>query len=167
MSEGAICVICYEDARPLCEDLQSISACGHVFHELCLQQWIEYCPAGRKPTCPLCKKSCTSRDVHRLYFQSAVNDSTQPPSENLQAPVADPNQVDNAPALRKLECQLAAAKTTLQNRNEQLKELDSQVVANLRRAESAEAANVVVKELLVHCKKKSRQGSGGVKMLLE
>lgn len=31
---GAICAICYEDARPVCEDLQSISACGHVFHEL-------------------------------------------------------------------------------------------------------------------------------------
>ena len=29
-----ICSICYEDLHPVAEDLQSISICGHVFHEL-------------------------------------------------------------------------------------------------------------------------------------
>jgi len=29
-----ICSICYEDLKPTIEDLQSISICGHVFHEL-------------------------------------------------------------------------------------------------------------------------------------
>ena len=29
-----ICSICYEDLKPLVEDLQAISICGHVFHEL-------------------------------------------------------------------------------------------------------------------------------------
>ena len=29
-----ICTICYEDLKPIVEDLQSISVCGHVFHEL-------------------------------------------------------------------------------------------------------------------------------------
>ncbi|KAI8021977.1 Exocyst complex component SEC3A [Camellia lanceoleosa] len=29
-----ICSICYEDLKPIVEDLQSISICGHVFHEL-------------------------------------------------------------------------------------------------------------------------------------
>ena len=31
-----ICSICYEDLKPLVEDLQAISLCGHVFHELWL-----------------------------------------------------------------------------------------------------------------------------------
>uniref|UniRef100_B9GQD3 Uncharacterized protein n=1 Tax=Populus trichocarpa TaxID=3694 RepID=B9GQD3_POPTR len=29
--------ICYEDLKPIIEDLQSISICGHVYHEICLQ----------------------------------------------------------------------------------------------------------------------------------
>lgn len=30
----SICSICYEDLNPILEDLQAISICGHVFHEL-------------------------------------------------------------------------------------------------------------------------------------
>ncbi|CAM6098813.1 unnamed protein product [Calypogeia fissa] len=70
MTGGCICAICYEDVDPAGELLQSIAVCGHVFHELCLQQWIEFCPNGRTPTCPLCKQNCGVEDVHRLYFQS-------------------------------------------------------------------------------------------------
>ncbi|WJX86923.1 hypothetical protein P8452_69170 [Trifolium repens] len=51
---GTICSICYEGLNPITEDLQSVSICGHVFHELCLQQWFEYC-ASKKHTCPVCK----------------------------------------------------------------------------------------------------------------
>jgi hypothetical protein len=29
-----ICSICYEDLKPIVEDIQAISICGHVFHEL-------------------------------------------------------------------------------------------------------------------------------------
>lgn len=29
-----ICSICYEDLKPIVEDLQVITICGHVFHEL-------------------------------------------------------------------------------------------------------------------------------------
>ena len=35
-ASSAICSICYEDLKPVAENLQSISACGHVFHELWL-----------------------------------------------------------------------------------------------------------------------------------
>ena len=31
---GIICSICYEPLNPINEDLQSVSICGHVFHEL-------------------------------------------------------------------------------------------------------------------------------------
>ncbi|VFQ76418.1 unnamed protein product [Cuscuta campestris] len=64
-----ICSICFEDLKPIVEDLQSIAVCGHVFHELCLQQWFEYCTKG-KNTCPVCKQACKAKDANRLYFQS-------------------------------------------------------------------------------------------------
>ncbi|KFK30709.1 hypothetical protein AALP_AA6G017500 [Arabis alpina] len=70
---NAICSICYEDLKPVAENLQSISACGHVFHELCLQQWFEYCPATNKRNCPICKQKCSLKDPFRLYFQSSEN----------------------------------------------------------------------------------------------
>lgn len=65
-----ICSICYEDLKPIVEDLQAISICGHVFHELCLQQWFEYCTNSKKQTCPVCKQGCSKKNVGRLYFQS-------------------------------------------------------------------------------------------------
>ncbi|XP_010422787.1 PREDICTED: E3 ubiquitin-protein ligase TRAIP-like [Camelina sativa] len=68
---NAICSICYEDLKPVVENLQSISACGHVFHELCLQQWFEYCPNTNKRNCPICKQKCSLKDPCRLYFQSS------------------------------------------------------------------------------------------------
>ena len=39
--------------KPIIEDLQSISVCGHVFHEFCLQQWVEYCACKKKNNCPV------------------------------------------------------------------------------------------------------------------
>ncbi|KAE8721460.1 pentatricopeptide repeat-containing protein [Hibiscus syriacus] len=72
-----ICSICYEDLKPIVEDLQSISICGHVFHELCLQQWFEYCSSStKKYNCPVCKQTCIRHNATRLYFQS-VGDQTQ------------------------------------------------------------------------------------------
>ncbi|CAM6012362.1 unnamed protein product [Sphagnum balticum] len=121
---GAICAICYEDARPTCEDLQSISVCGHVFHEICLQQWMEYCPRGRKPTCPICKQGCSSKDVHRLFFQSVSADPTQQPQSPLQTSKNDP---DLSPAVQKLEGQLAVTKAALLAHQERLKDINSQV----------------------------------------
>ncbi|KAK4266904.1 hypothetical protein QN277_023764 [Acacia crassicarpa] len=77
---GTICSICYEVLQPIVEDLQSINICGHVFHELCLQQWFEYCSTAKKCTCPVCKQSCKASDVARLYFQSVgdVHDAVLP-----------------------------------------------------------------------------------------
>ncbi|KAJ7962461.1 E3 ubiquitin-protein ligase TRAIP-like [Quillaja saponaria] len=72
-----ICSICYEDLKPIVEDLQSISICGHVFHELCLQQWFEYCSSTKKYSCPVCKQGCKASNVGRLYFQS-VGDVSEP-----------------------------------------------------------------------------------------
>ncbi|CAL5428374.1 unnamed protein product [Camellia sinensis] len=68
-----ICSICYEDLNPIIEDLQSISICGHVFHELCLQQCIEYCSNVKKKRCPVCKQAFSEANVSWLYFQSVGN----------------------------------------------------------------------------------------------
>ncbi len=57
---------------------------GYGFCVRSLQQWMEYCPRGRKPTCPICKQGCSSRDVHRLFFQSVSADPTQQPQSPLQ-----------------------------------------------------------------------------------
>ncbi|KAG4938121.1 hypothetical protein HKD37_16G044608 [Glycine soja] len=77
---GIICSICYEPLNPINEDLQSVSICGHVFHELCLQQWFEYSSKGKKHTCPICKQGCRASDACRLYFQSVgdANNSVKP-----------------------------------------------------------------------------------------
>ncbi|XP_030457207.1 uncharacterized protein LOC115678050 [Syzygium oleosum] len=76
-----ICSICFEDLKPIVEDLQAIPICGHVFHELCLQQWFEYCPSTRKRSCPICKQACQANKVCRLYFQSVgdASDAAAPP----------------------------------------------------------------------------------------
>ncbi|KAM1182292.1 hypothetical protein ACFX15_000689 [Malus domestica] len=76
-----ICSICYEDLKPISEDLQSISICGHVFHKICLQQWFEYSARTKKYTCPVCKQNCKQKDAGRLYFQSVGDaaDATQRP----------------------------------------------------------------------------------------
>ncbi|CAL5410966.1 unnamed protein product [Camellia sinensis] len=68
-----ICSICYEDLNPIIKDLQSISICGHVFHELCLQQCIEYCSNAKKKRCPVCRQAFSEANVSRLYFQSVGN----------------------------------------------------------------------------------------------
>ncbi|CAL5414779.1 unnamed protein product [Camellia sinensis] len=68
-----ICSIYYEDLNPIIEDLQSISICGHVFYELCLQQCIEYCSNVKKKRCPVCKQAFLKANVSRLYFQSVGN----------------------------------------------------------------------------------------------
>ncbi|CAB4300492.1 unnamed protein product [Prunus armeniaca] len=74
-----ICSLCYKDFDPIVEDLQVISICGHVFHELCLQEWFGYYASKKKYSCPVCKQSCKPNDVARLYFQWGDSGLTQRP----------------------------------------------------------------------------------------
>ncbi|XP_021807968.1 uncharacterized protein LOC110751769 isoform X2 [Prunus avium] len=74
-----ICSLCYKDFDPIVEDLQVISICGHVFHELCLQEWFGYYASKKKHSCPVCKQSCKPNDVARLYFQWGDSSLTQRP----------------------------------------------------------------------------------------
>ncbi|XP_073148062.1 uncharacterized protein [Henckelia pumila] len=122
-----ICSICYEDLKPIAEDLQSISVCGHVFHELCLQQWFEYCPKGKKRNCPVCKQTCTNANVWRLYFQSIgdTNDSSlsQKPLDHEENPKELRNKVT------RLEGKVVALESTLEQQQKDSREVKNQLFA--------------------------------------
>ncbi|GMN45067.1 hypothetical protein TIFTF001_014258 [Ficus carica] len=122
-----ICSICYEDLKPIVEDLQAISICGHVFHELCLQQWFEYCSSTRKCSCPVCKQGCKAKDAARLYFQS-IGDSADP---NLtQRPVAGRDEEDPEALrreVRRLEAKVLGNDSALERQGKDLKELSDEL----------------------------------------
>lgn len=118
-----ICSICYEDLKPVVEDLQSISLCGHVFHELCLQQWFEYCTNGKKKNCPVCKQTCTEKNTNRLFFQSVgdPNDpslSQQPHDNEGRTPCELQNEV------KRLEGKVLKLASTLEQQQKDLKEVN-------------------------------------------
>uniref|UniRef100_A0A0E0LR89 RING-type domain-containing protein n=1 Tax=Oryza punctata TaxID=4537 RepID=A0A0E0LR89_ORYPU len=80
-----VCTICYDDLRPLSDQhLHCLPACGHVFHALCLEQWLEYCPGGKKKlACPICKQPCgAAHPPTRLFFQSTGACPTQATSSS-------------------------------------------------------------------------------------
>ncbi|XP_059634266.1 uncharacterized protein LOC132276712 [Cornus florida] len=120
-----ICSICYEDLKPIVEDLQSISICGHVFHELCIQQWFEYCSNGKKKSCPVCKQTCSEVNVGRLYFQSIgnANDpiSTQKPLDCGENPEELRREV------KKLEATVKGLSSGLESQLKDIKELNEEL----------------------------------------
>ncbi|KAL2490322.1 RING/U-box superfamily protein [Abeliophyllum distichum] len=120
-----ICSICYEDLKPIIEDLQSISVCGHVFHELCLQQWFEYCPNGKKRNCPVCKQTCSEAKVGRLYFQSISdpNDSSlsQKPHDYEE------NSEELQTEVKRLEGKVLGLSSALEKQQKEFKEVIDQL----------------------------------------
>ncbi|CAO2835563.1 unnamed protein product [Amaranthus hypochondriacus] len=126
-----ICSICYEDLKPIVEDLQAISICGHVFHELCLQQWFEYCTNTKKQTCPVCKQGCTKKSVTRLYFQS-IGDSILSQSQNECFKRNNNNHdAENAELLRievkRLEAKVSVLSSAVDFHQEDLKQVKEEL----------------------------------------
>ncbi|KAL1549808.1 E3 ubiquitin-protein ligase TRAIP-like isoform X1 [Salvia divinorum] len=119
-----ICSICFEDLKPIVEDLQSISVCGHVFHELCLQQWFEYCPNLKKRSCPICKQACTNANVGRLYFQSIgdSNDSSQKPRDCQGNPEELQREVN------RLEGKVAGLSSSLEQQQKEFTEVKDELL---------------------------------------
>ncbi|OVA16954.1 zinc finger protein [Macleaya cordata] len=136
MSDGGnafgktICTICYEDLKPLIEDLQSISICGHVFHELCLQQWLEYCNA-KKTTCPVCKQKCCQDNISRLYFQSIGDPNELIISQKSSIRGRGEDEEEDPVLLRKevkkLEAKLSGLSTAFERQQQDLKELNEEL----------------------------------------
>ncbi|KAK9143859.1 hypothetical protein Syun_013259 [Stephania yunnanensis] len=119
-----ICSICYEDLNPVVEDLQCVFICGHVFHELCLQQWLEYCPEKKKKTCPVCKQRCGHENIVRLYFQS-IGDSND--SSVLSQKPVDVGEDDPAALRRqvkKLQAKISGLGPALERREQESKALN-------------------------------------------
>ncbi|OMO57061.1 Zinc finger, RING-type [Corchorus capsularis] len=88
-----ICSICYEDLKPAVENLQSISVCGHVFHENCLQRWI-FSSSSKSSSynCPLCRKRCAKAQATRLYFQSVEDEEDQRDYEEKEITAEEANR---------------------------------------------------------------------------
>ncbi|XP_074591031.1 uncharacterized protein LOC141846902 [Curcuma longa] len=145
-SSKPICAICYEDLKPLAEHLQCIPVCGHVLHELCLQQWLEYCPAGQKPACPICKQSCSRNRPTRLYFQSttdaaASTQTTATPSENQQEPSAEALSAE----IGRLELKLSSLTKSFATQQDNLKKLDHEVSVWKKLAKQEESKREEIK----------------------
>lgn len=151
---SAICAICYEDARPLSDDLVSITLCGHVFHDICLQQWLEYTPRGRKATCPLCKRECGNGETHRLYFQSAADTAKgrSPPRTSARIPSDSGRPPVDEALVIKLEGQLSTTKAALLSYQEQVKDLDSQLSEYILRVDKAESARTEAHRERAQCR---------------
>ncbi|XP_057780411.1 uncharacterized protein LOC130998980 [Salvia miltiorrhiza] len=120
-----ICSICFEDLKPLVEDLQSISVCGHVFHELCLQQWFEYCPNVKKRSCPICKQACTNANVGRLYFQS-IGDSDDCSSQKPHDCEGNPKELQRE--VNRLEGKVAGLSSSLEQQQKDFKEVKEELL---------------------------------------
>ncbi|KAL9385395.1 hypothetical protein Peur_022405 [Populus x canadensis] len=119
-----ICSICYEDLKPIIEDLQSITICGHVFHELCLQQWFEYCSNEKKRSCPVCKQNCSAQNAGRLYFQS-VGDQTEPFGDRKAGECEeDPKLLRGE--VKRLEGKLSGLNTILESQMKEMKHLNEE-----------------------------------------
>ncbi|GAV85473.1 zf-RING_2 domain-containing protein [Cephalotus follicularis] len=116
-----ICSICYEDLKPIVEDLQSISICGHVFHELCLQQWFEYCSNEKKYSCPVCKQRCTATNVCRLYFQSVGDQNDAVNTQREQDPDILRDQV------KRLEVKVSGLTSYLELRGKEIIEINEEL----------------------------------------
>ncbi|XP_047319256.1 uncharacterized protein LOC124922575 isoform X2 [Impatiens glandulifera] len=131
-----ICSICFEDLKPIVEDLQSISSCGHVFHELCIQQWFEYCKNGKKKNCPVCKQTCSTTNVARLYFQSVGDPNDTDVSEK---PINKEDLEGIRWTLEKLEKKTSVLTSNLKSKEEEIQELSAKLSSSEKHADKQTA----------------------------
>ncbi|EEF50586.1 protein binding protein, putative [Ricinus communis] len=120
-----ICSICYDDLKPIVEDLQAISICGHVFHELCLQQWFEYCSNSKKCSCPVCKQSCTGSNVARLYFQSLGDQNESVLSQKVIECKEDPELLRGE--VKRLEVKVTGLTSNLERQDKEINQLNEEL----------------------------------------
>ncbi|CAK9800031.1 E3 ubiquitin-protein ligase TRAIP [Anthophora quadrimaculata] len=66
-----VCVICSDLLVP--SDDVFRTPCGHIFHFVCLTQWLE-----RSKSCPQCRERTTNTNIHKIYFSFSNNDSANP-----------------------------------------------------------------------------------------
>ncbi|KAI3975126.1 hypothetical protein MKX01_038454 [Papaver californicum] len=105
-----ICTICYEDLKPLTEYLQTITTCGHVFHQLCLQQWLRVL-------------HCKEYDI-RLFFQS-IGDAIH--SQKLPEKGTQEDDVQNLSwdEVKKLQRKLLGVTSSFEHQQRKLKDMSN------------------------------------------
>jgi hypothetical protein len=61
------CSICLEGQEEEDEPLRQLPACGHSFHKMCIQQWLETAAAKRlQPGCPYCRTPLAPQEIERV-----------------------------------------------------------------------------------------------------
>uniref|UniRef100_A0A1I8Q809 RING-type domain-containing protein n=1 Tax=Stomoxys calcitrans TaxID=35570 RepID=A0A1I8Q809_STOCA len=119
------CVICAE-LFSQADDVY-ITTCGHMFHYVCLKQWLE-----RSKTCPQCRNRCSERNIIRVYFNLANLDVSRIDVGSLQ------EQLDNAnlqlkmkeKELSKAEEQIKSSKETQKKCMKTIAGLEKEVKSN-------------------------------------
>ncbi|XP_076666534.1 TRAF interacting protein no poles isoform X2 [Andrena cerasifolii] len=108
-----VCIICSDLLVP--SDDVFYTPCGHIFHFVCLTQWLE-----RSKSCPQCREKATSHKIHRIYFNFSNNDSLKEDTCSLQ------DKID------KLNFQLLLASKDVKQYSQKCETLDKQT-AELRK----------------------------------
>ncbi|XP_062191656.1 uncharacterized protein LOC133895384 [Phragmites australis] len=143
-----VCTICYEDLRPLSDQhLHCLPSCGHVFHALCLEQWLEYCPGGKKKlTCPICKQPCgAAHPPTRLFFQSTGACPTQAfPSSQDTSEGADREAL--AAEVAQLEQKAASLGRMIEEQRDGIKKLNAEAARWREQAGTAVAMRETVRK---------------------
>ncbi|XP_059226027.1 E3 ubiquitin-protein ligase TRAIP [Stomoxys calcitrans] len=119
------CVICAE-LFSQADDVY-VTTCGHMFHYVCLKQWLE-----RSKTCPQCRNRCSERNIIRVYFNLANLDVSRIDVGSLQ------EQLDNAnlqlkmkeKELSKAEEQIKSSKETQKKCMKTIAGLEKEVKSN-------------------------------------
>jgi TRAF-interacting protein len=89
-----------------------------------LEQWLEYCPGGKKKgTCPICKHPCSAAHPStRLFFQSTGACPTQACPSSQEA---DPEEL--AAEVARLEQKAASLDRVVEEQRDGIKKLNAEV----------------------------------------
>lgn len=86
--------------------------CGHVYHSICLRQWLMSQNQQQVPTtCPKCRASVDGHDIHRLFLHQVDDDLnsddnsntvSETESESITDAIVVPND-DTVPTVTTIE----------------------------------------------------------------
>ncbi|XP_055380102.1 E3 ubiquitin-protein ligase TRAIP [Condylostylus longicornis] len=119
------CVICAE-LFVQADDVHA-THCGHLFHQICLIQWLE-----RSKTCPQCRHKCYQKSHHKIYFNIGNLDTSNIDIASVQQQLDDAklqNQL-NLKEQEKLKKEIDDLKGTRKKCLETITALESKLESN-------------------------------------
>ena len=74
MSDGTLCVICFEPWTNFGDHQVCSLKCGHLFGKICIDKWLQ-----SKPQCPQCQAKAKRIDIRVLFVSTllAVKDMSE------------------------------------------------------------------------------------------